>query len=113
MGMSTIHVVARFKIHEGRLDEFTAAAEECKRIVREKDRNTLQYEWFLNDERTECVVLERYAGSDGLLEHIAHVGPALGALVAVSDVEIEQFGEPSEELLETARPFGAKTYRPF
>lgn len=110
--MSNLHVVARFKIHDGKLDEFKAVAAECKRIVREKDKNTLQYEWFLSSDQTECVVLERYTDSNGLLEHIAHVGAALGRLVAVADLAVESFGEHSEELIETTRPFGAKMYDP-
>ena len=77
-----------------------------------EDEHTLQYEWFLSPDKTECVVLERYEDSNALLEHIAHVGEALGALIAVSDPEIESFGDHSEELIETTRPFGPKMYDP-
>ena len=71
------------------------------------------YEWFLDESASECVVLERYADSDGLLEHISHVGDALGALLDASEVSIEQLGDQSEKLLEVTRPYGPKVYWPF
>ena len=111
--MSEIHLIARFKIDDGQIEAFQAGAEECKRIVREQDRGTLMYEWFLDAGRSECVVLERYADSGGLLEHIAHVAETLGQLLAISDFSIELFGEPSDELIEASKAFAPTIYAPF
>jgi hypothetical protein len=33
---------------------------QCMEIVRTKDTGTLQYETYVNDDQSECIVLERY-----------------------------------------------------
>lgn len=111
--MNKIQVIARAAIHEGKLDEFKALAAECMRTVCEKDTGTLQYDWFLNDAQTECVVQEAYKDSEAVLEHIANLGPTMGALLATSDCTFEVFGSPSPKLLEAAAGLSLKVYAPF
>ncbi len=36
--------------------------------VREEDNGTLQYDWFFNEDHTECVVRERYRDSEAILQ---------------------------------------------
>ncbi len=110
--MSQINVIARFSIHEGQLEAFKAAAAECQRIVTEKDQNTLQYDWSLNSEQTECVVVERYRDSDAVLEHVSHVGETLGVLAGVSDMSLEVLGDVSDELAEATAPLAPRVYVP-
>ena len=97
--MSELKVVARLKIHEGKFDEFKVIAQECREIVKEKDQGTLQYDWFLNEDRTECVVLERYLDSNALMDHMGNLGDTLGQLLSVSNFSGEVFGNPSQELI--------------
>ena len=97
--MSEIKVVARLKIHKGKFDEFKALAAECRRIVKEKDQGTLQYDWFFNEDQHECVVLERYQDSNALLDHMGNLGETLGQLLSTGDFSAEVFGTPSTELL--------------
>ena len=100
--MDQIQVTARFNIQPGRSGEFVELADECIRIVEDQDSGTLQYDWFFNDAGDECVVRETYADSDALLEHISHVGEKLGALLEISEIDLELFGDPSAELVEAA-----------
>jgi Antibiotic biosynthesis monooxygenase len=58
--------IARFEIHEGRLDEFKRLSAECIQIVRTKDTGMLQYDIYFNDDQSECVVHERYRDSAAL-----------------------------------------------
>ena len=97
--MTELKVVARLKIHDGKLDDFNALAAECRRIVKEKDQGTLQYDWFLNDDQTECVVLERYQNSEALIDHMSNLGETLGQLFSTGDFSAEVFGSPSTEVL--------------
>src|SRR6266545_3208326 len=69
--------IARFKIHEGKLEEFKRLSAQCMEIVRTKDAGTLQYETYFNDDQSECMVLERYRDSGALIEHAAHIGDDL------------------------------------
>jgi quinol monooxygenase YgiN len=101
--------VARFRFHEGKLEEFKRLATQCMEIVRTKDTGTLQYDVYFNDEQSECIVHERYRDSKALMEHAAHLGDLNEAIVATGLVSGELLGEPSAELramMATAR-FGS------
>lgn len=111
--MDKIQVTARAAIHGGKLAEFKALAAECMRTVREKDSGTLQYDWCLNKAQTECVVLEVYRDSEAVLEHIANLGPTMGALLTVGDWTFEVFGSPSPELVKAAAGLSPRIYSPF
>ena len=72
--MSELQGIARFKFHEGKLEEFQRLAAQCMEIVRTKDTGTLQYDIYFNDDQSECIVHERYRDSEALIEHAAHLG---------------------------------------
>ena len=81
--------------------------------VREKDSGTLQYDWFFNEDQSECVLLECYRDSEVFLEHMANLGETLHALFSISDVSAEVFGNPSEALLNAAAGIDIKLYSHF
>ena len=97
--MSELMGIARFRIHEGKLDEFKRLSAQAAEIVRTKDTGTLQYDVYFNDDQSECVVIERYRDSDAAMEHAANLGELFPAVLAtVSVVHGELLGEPSAEL---------------
>ena len=65
---SELRGIARFKIHEGRLKEFTRVSARCMEIVRTQE---------------------------ALIEHTAHRGDRMEAIPATGLVTGEFFGEPS------------------
>ena len=67
--VSELQGIARFKIHEGKLEEFKRLSAQCMEIVRSKDTGTLQYDIDFNDDQSECIVRERYRDSEALIEH--------------------------------------------
>ena len=67
--MSELMGIARFKIHEGKLDEFERLSAQAMEIVKTKDTGTLQYDTYFNDDRSECVIIERYRDSEAAIEH--------------------------------------------
>ena len=96
--MSELQGIARFKFHEGKLEEFQRLAAQCMEIVRTEDTGTLQYEIYFNDDQSECTVLERYRDSEALIEHAAHLGDLNEAILATGFVSGELLGDPSAEL---------------
>ena len=96
--VSELQGIARFKFHEGKLEEFKRLSTQCMEIVRTKDTATLQYDIYFNDDQSECIVLERYRDSEALIEHAAHLGDLAGAILATGSVSGELLGEPSSEL---------------
>jgi len=93
-------VTAKVKVREGQLDGFRRQAAEMMRLTKELDTKTVRYDWFLNDDGTECEVREAYVDADGLLEHAQHVAPAREKLFedyADSHV-MTLYGDPSPGL---------------
>jgi quinol monooxygenase YgiN len=105
--------IARFKIDEGRLEEFQRLSAECLEIVRRKDTGTLQYEIYFNDDRTEYIVLERYRDSQALMEHFANVGDRMQAIVATGSVSGELLGAVSPELAAQMAGTGVTLFYPY
>src|SRR3954465_6796278 len=97
-GVSELQGIARFKFHEGKLEEFKRLSAQCMEIVRAKDTGTLQYEIYFNDDQSECIVLERYRDSAALIEHAAHIGDLTAAILATGSVSGALLGQPSAEL---------------
>jgi len=91
--------IARFRFHEGKLEEFKRLSAQAMEIVRTKDSGTLQYDTYFNDDQSECVVIERYRDSEAAIEHAANVADvSASVLAAVTVVHGELLGEPSDEL---------------
>lgn len=108
--MKNIHVTARFKIQENKLPAFKKLVGECIRSTQEKDTGTLQYDWFINEPLMECVVHEKYADSDAVLEHVGNLGELLGRLLEITDMDLELYGDPSQKLRDATAGFDAKIY---
>ena len=97
--MSELVGIARFKFHEGNVDEFKRLSAQAMEIVRTKDTGTLQYDIYFNDDQSECIVIERYRDSEAAIEHAANLADVSAAVLAtVSVVHGELLGEPSAEL---------------
>jgi quinol monooxygenase YgiN len=96
--MSELQGIARFKFHEGRLEEFKRLSAQAMEIVRTKDPGTLQYEVYFNEDQSECVVLERFKDSEALIQHAANLSDLSEAILATGSVSGELLGEPNAEL---------------
>lgn len=96
-----IDVIARCAIHPGKLDAFREIAAVCLKGVTEKEkgRGALRYDWFLREDGTHCVVIERYRDSAAVLEHIANLGSNLAVLAESCDLTLEVYGRLSPELV--------------
>lgn len=108
--MSNIQTSALFKIHRGKLNEFKALAAQAIAIVKEKEKDTLQYDWFFNEDFPECVVREKYTDSSAVFTHAGNVGELLGKLLQISDLSMEVYGDPSPELRKVMADMKAKSY---
>jgi quinol monooxygenase YgiN len=91
--------IARFKLNEGKREDYKRLSAQAMEIVRTKEPGTLQYDTYFNDDQSECIVIERYRDSEAAMEHAANLADISAAVLAmVSVVHGELLGEPSEEL---------------
>ena len=97
--MSELLGIARFKFLKGKREEYLRLSDEARDIVRAKDPGTLQYDMFLNEDRSEVMIIERYRDSEAAIAHAENLGPLFAAVLAtVEVVHGELLGEPSAEL---------------
>jgi quinol monooxygenase YgiN len=90
--------IARFKIHKGKLEEFKRLSAQCMEIARTKDTGTLQYDVYINEEKSEAVVIERYKDSASLMEHLENNNEVAKKIFLTGSVSGELLGEPSAKL---------------
>lgn len=102
MGHFELH--AHIKIRPAKLEGFKAQAAELIRITRERDTKTLRYDWFINEDGTECEVHEVYENEQGLFEHNMHIMDARAVLFRdfAFDHKMTAFGEISQQLRDLA-----------
>lgn len=105
--------IGRFKFHEGKLEEFKQLSQQAMEIVRSADSGTLQYDIFINDDQSECIIVERYKDSAALIEHATHVGHLMEAIFATGSATSELLGEPSEELKAMMAGGNVRPFKPF
>jgi len=108
--MPKLDLIARFRIPEGRLEDFKPLAAQCLAAVREKDPGTLRYDWYLDESGTDGVVIETYESSEALLAHVETVQEPLGKALEFASLSLELYGEPSRELRDALTPLGTKFY---
>jgi quinol monooxygenase YgiN len=100
--MAHLELHAHLKIRPGQLEGFKVQAAELMRLTREQDTHTLRYDWYINEDGTECEVHEAYPSEQGLIEHNTHVMDARAILFEkyAYDHRMTVFGEISQELRE-------------
>jgi quinol monooxygenase YgiN len=103
-----LQVSASMKIRPGMIEGFKRQAAECISQAKRKDTGTLQYDWFISSDNTECEIRETYENSDALLAHVENLRESLHMLFEkyATDHSVVIYGEPSAELLENTKARG-------
>ena len=97
--MSEILGIARFRFHDGKVEEFKRLSAQAMEIVKAKDPGTLAYDTYFNADESECVIVERYRDSDALIAHAANLADLFEPILSVVDVvHGEVLGDASPEL---------------
>ena len=97
--MGQIHINAVFSdIDPNRLDEFKALARELLRITK-RDDGVLNYDWYLSDDGTRCVVRETYVDSAAVVAHLPLVSEQLARIGEICGAaEGDILGDASPDL---------------
>jgi quinol monooxygenase YgiN len=98
-----LYALAQMTVHEGKEQAFREQAERVFAIVREKDKGTLLYEWYLSADGRHCTVIDSYENSGAVLAHMQNVGPQMKALMAMCDMKVDFLGTPSPQLAQIMR----------
>jgi quinol monooxygenase YgiN len=103
--VSHLEVIAQMKIRPAQLEGFKAQASRMIQLTRERDTQTVRYDWFIDEDTMECAVHEAYLTEEGLIEHNAHIMEARETLFKcyADDHRMSTFGPISSELEELFR----------
>ena len=95
----TIRKVVKVSINPGMAAEFQAAASKFIQRVESQEPNTLSYEWFVDENRETCYILESYRDDDALLYHLENIRDLYEQLFAVCEItRLQVFGKVSNEV---------------
>lgn len=112
--MSNLELHAQLKIRPGRLETFKAQAAEIVRVAREKDTQTVRFDWFISEDGTHCEVHETYVSDAAFFEHTQHIMEARAALFrdSVDGHHVTAYGDVPQRLIDMANVHasGLETY---
>jgi quinol monooxygenase YgiN len=111
--MSELLGIGRIKFDEGKLEEFKRLSAQAVDIARTMDTGTLQYDIYLNEDESECIVVERYKDSSALMEHAQHVGHLMESIFATGSASSEMLGDPSADIRAGMADGQVRLFMPF
>ena len=111
--MDEIKGIARVKFHPGKVEEWKRLTKQAMEVVRTKDRGTLQYEIFFNEDESEAVVYERYRNADAAIEHFSNITHLMEPIMATASVTGEVLGTPNAKMKEMLGKGEPKLFTPW
>ena len=107
------YIVTDFQlsIKEGKLENFKSIVNTMIEITDVSEPNTLVYEYYINEDGTECHLLETFKDSEAFMAHLANVGHLFDTLFeSATMVRAKIFGNPSAELKQALDPLGVEYF---
>lgn len=106
---TTLHVT----IKEERKEEFKGLSEDMSKAVENNEPGTTRYQFFLNDDQTQCVVNESYVNLEAALAHLKGVAsqtilPKIFDACKVNRFEV--YGEINDDLKKALGNMGGVNY---
>src|SRR5436309_1982879 len=116
MDQNQIHFRVELTIAPGKIEEFKRLVQDMSRMVEADEPDTMNYQFYLNETETKCVVHETYVNSEGALVHNASIASQtiLPKIFSVSKISrFDVYGNPSKELQKVLRSVHPQTYNLF
>jgi quinol monooxygenase YgiN len=86
------------------------------KVVEVNEPDAINYEYYLNNAETSCVIIEAYKNSEAVLAHLKGVASQtiLPKIFNISRItRFDVYGDPSKELQKVLTTFGVQLYRLF
>ena len=107
------YIVTDFQlsIKEGKLEDFKSIVNNMVGITELNEPNTLVYEYHINEDGTECHLLETFKDSDAFMVHLGNVGHLFDTLFeSATMARAKIYGSPSAELQQVLDPLGVEYF---
>lgn len=69
-----IYWLLELAIKDGHLADFETLMNEMSQATQQNEPNTLNYEWWVSDDKSACHIYERYTDSDAVMTHLMNFG---------------------------------------
>jgi quinol monooxygenase YgiN len=115
-----VHNEIRFRldltIEGSKIAECKKLVQDMVKVVEANEPDAINYEYYLNNAETSCVINEAYKNSEAALAHVR--GDAaqtiLPKIFNISKItRFDVYGDPSEELQKVLTTFSAQLYKLF
>ena len=112
---SSIVTDFQHSIKVGRLEEFKAFVNAMIEVTDVNEPNTLVYEWYINEDCSECHLLETFKDSEAFMTHLGNVGHMFDTLSQFATMTRAKIcGSPSDELQQSlASAYGVEYFGHF
>jgi quinol monooxygenase YgiN len=116
MNDDQIHFIAEFDIEEGKIEEYKKLVKEMSLMVKATEPETLNYQFYINQDNTKCIVHETYSNSEAVFAHANGVAskiilPKIFNVARISKFDV--YGNPCEELQKVLTSFSPQIYNLF
>ena len=101
-------------IKEGQVEAFKAFVTTMIEVTDANEPNTLVYEWYINEDGSECHLLETFKDSDAFMVHLGNVSHMFDTLFGLATMtRFKIYGSPSAELQQALDPLGVQYFSHF
>ena len=82
---ASIHWLLELELNPERAADFKVLMSEMVALA-ETQPGTLVYEWYFNEDKTRCIINERYRDSTALIDHMEASGPYAERFIAAATI---------------------------
>ena len=111
-----IHITAEFIIEKDKVEQFKILIREMSESVETNEPDTLVYQFYLNHEKTTCMVHETYRNSEAAILHNNSIASKtiLPRILSIAKLnQFDAYGNPNEELRNMLKAFNSQTFSLF
>ena len=95
-------------IKQGKLEELKTLMNEMILATKANEPNTINYEWSIDSEKSECHIYERYTNSDAVRTHLGNFQAYAERFFDCLDIQrFHVYGNPDAELITSLAGLGA------
>ena len=107
---NTVYWILELTIKPGKLESVQGLCDEMSAQTESAEPGTLNYEWMLNGDKSECQIFERYSDSGALLTHLGNFQEHFaGKFFEVFDIKNWNiYGDASPAVVEAIGGMGAQ-----
>lgn len=101
-------------IKQGKLEELKTLINEMTLATKANEPDTINYEWSIDLENSECHIFERYTNSDAVRTHLGNFQAYAERFFDCLDIQrFQVYGNPDSELIASLAGLGARHIKLF